>query len=64
VISPLISLIQDQVRHTSISCCTGEAHHGFFPCTQVMSLTNLGIPAAHLGANTTQEDAQNIYAGG
>lgn len=40
VISPLISLIQDQV----------------------MSLTNLGIPAAHLGANTTQEDAQNIYA--
>lgn len=28
-----------------------------------MSLTNLGIPAAHLGADTTREDVQRIFSG-
>lgn len=41
VVSPLISLIQDQV----------------------MSLTHLGIPAGHLGADTSPAEANRLYAG-
>jgi len=59
VISPLISLIQDQVREPLRKLRYGS-RLSFL--AQVMSLTNLGIPAAHLGAETTRENAQSIFS--